>query len=129
MNIEVNLLEGFKVQAQVDALSIIADQPALKGGSGDFPSPYEYFLASIGLCAGYYIQSYCRARNIETKHISIVQKNIKQDEHPNKLRIELTVNLPEDLSEKDRMGIMRSIEGCTVKKAISAMPDFVIKLS
>ncbi len=129
MNIEVSLLEGFKVQAQLSALSIIADQPAEKGGSGDFPSPYEYFLASIGLCAGYYIQSYCRARNIDTNNISLVQKNIKQDEYSNKLLIELIVNLPVDLSEKDRMGIMRSIEGCTVKKSISALPEFIIKLS
>lgn len=129
MNIEVNLLDGFKVQAQVDALSIIADQPALKGGSGDFPSPYEYFLASIGLCAGYYIQSYCRARNIETKDITILQKNIKQVDQSNKLLIELNIKLPTDLSEKDRTGILRSIEGCTVKKTISAMPEFAIKLS
>jgi ribosomal protein S12 methylthiotransferase accessory factor len=37
------------------------------------------------------------------------------------------VELPPDISEKDRQGILRSIERCTVKKVVQAGPEFVIE--
>ncbi len=40
---------------------------------------------------------------------------------------EIQVELPADISEKDRQGILRSIDRCTVKKVIQTGPEFVIE--
>src|SRR5690606_6223081 len=39
----------------------------------------------------------------------------------------IQVELPADISEKDRQGILRSIDRCTVKKVIQTGPEFVIE--
>jgi ribosomal protein S12 methylthiotransferase accessory factor len=36
--------------------------------------------------------------------------------------------LPADISDKDRQGILRSIERCTVKKVVQAGPEFIIEI-
>ncbi|MDE2440944.1 MAG: OsmC domain/YcaO domain-containing protein, partial [Betaproteobacteria bacterium] len=39
----------------------------------------------------------------------------------------IQVELPPDISEKDRLGILRSIDRCTVKKVVQTGPEFVIE--
>ncbi|MFX9870664.1 OsmC domain/YcaO domain-containing protein, partial [Acinetobacter baumannii] len=39
----------------------------------------------------------------------------------------IQVELPEDISDKDRQGILRAIDRCTVKKVVQAGPDFQIE--
>lgn len=39
----------------------------------------------------------------------------------------IQVELPEDISAKDREGILRAIDRCTVKKVVQAGPDFIIE--
>ena len=39
----------------------------------------------------------------------------------------IQVELPEDISDKDRQGILRSVERCTVKRVVQNNPDFVIE--
>lgn len=39
----------------------------------------------------------------------------------------ISVELPEDISEKDRQGILRSIDRCTVKKVVQTGPTFEIE--
>jgi ribosomal protein S12 methylthiotransferase accessory factor len=39
----------------------------------------------------------------------------------------IQVELPTDISDKDRQGILRSIDRCTVKKVVQAGPEFVIE--
>lgn len=129
MDLNVYLREGFKVECCLEGYKIISDQPLSKGGGGEYPSPYDYFMASIGLCAGYYVQAYCQARKIDTTGIKIVQKNSKKSENSYQQLIEISLELPAHISEKDRNGLMRAIEGCTVKKTIMAMPEFVLKLT
>lgn len=128
MDLNVFLKEGFKVECYFEGYQVISDQPQSKGGSGEYPSPYDYFLASIGLCAGYYVQAYCQARKIDTTGIKINQTNNKKTENSYQQLIEISVELPVHISEKDRAGIIKAIEGCTVKKTIMAMPEFVLKL-
>ncbi|MFA7606108.1 MAG: OsmC domain/YcaO domain-containing protein [Rhodocyclaceae bacterium] len=39
----------------------------------------------------------------------------------------IQIELPEDISAKDRQGILRSVERCTVKKVVQTGPEFVIE--
>lgn len=129
MNLQINLMEGLKVECLVAGHSIIADQPQSKGGTGDHPSPFDYFLASIGLCAGFYVQSYCRARNLDSSEIKIQQIMSKKSMDSNQMVLEIIVEIPNHFSDKDKNGILRSVDGCTVKKTIVGMPEFLVRLS
>lgn len=128
MQITVNLLENQKLEAHFDGYNIMCDQPVNNKGEASAPSPFDYFLASTALCAGYFVKAYCNSRNIPTEGIKVIQNNTKDPENKYKYTFDIKVLVPEGMSEKDREGITRSVEGCSVKKAIQQIPDFKVEV-
>ncbi|MGB0452931.1 MAG: OsmC domain/YcaO domain-containing protein [Bacteriovoracaceae bacterium] len=127
MQINVNFIENLKLEALFDDYNVLTDQPVRYKGDGQAPSPFDYFLASSALCAAYFVKVYCKARNIPTEDIRLTQDNIVDPENRYKQTFRIQVEIPEDLSEKDRQGIINSIDRCTVKKTIQQSPEFVIE--
>ncbi len=127
MEIKVNFLENLRLEAKFDDFSVTTDQPIRYKGDGSAPSPFDYFLASSALCAAYFMKVYCKARDISTDDIKLSQNNIVDPENRYKQIFQIQVELPESISERDRQGILRSIDRCTVKKVIQESPDFQIE--
>ena len=57
--IQITLPGGRRVDAQVRGHIVHTDQPVTNGGEDAAPSPFELFLASIGTCAGIFVQGFC----------------------------------------------------------------------
>ncbi|HBO4735706.1 TPA: OsmC domain/YcaO domain-containing protein [Pseudomonas aeruginosa] len=127
MEIKVNFLDNLRLEAKFDDFTVIADQPIRYKGDGSAPGPFDYFLASSALCAAYFVKLYCQTRNIPTDNIRLSQNNIVDPENRYKQIFKIQVELPADISEKDRQGILRSIDRCTVKKVVQTGPEFVIE--
>ncbi|MBQ0785094.1 MAG: OsmC domain/YcaO domain-containing protein [Amphritea sp.] len=127
MEIKVNFLENLRLEAKFDDFTVTADQPIRYKGDGSAPSPFDYFLASSALCAAYFVKVYCKARDIPTDDIRLSQNNIVDPENRYNQIFQIQVELPESISDKDRTGILRSIERCTVKKVVQEGPDFKIE--
>ncbi len=127
MEIKVNFLENLRLEAKFDDFTVITDQPIRYKGDGSAPSPFDYFLASSALCAAYFVRVYCLARDISTENIRISQNNIVDPENRYNQIFKIQVELPEDISDKDRQGILRSIDRCTVKKVVQEDPKFIIE--
>ncbi|MNF20187.1 Ribosomal protein S12 methylthiotransferase accessory factor YcaO [compost metagenome] len=127
MEIKVNFLDNLRLEAKFDDFTVIADQPIRYKGDGSAPGPFDYFLASSALCAAYFVKLYCETRNIPTENIRLSQNNIVDPENRYNQIFKIQVELPADISDKDRQGILRSIDRCTVKKVVQAGPEFVIE--
>lgn len=127
MEIKVNFLDKLRLEAKFDDFTVVADQPIRYKGDGSAPGPFDYFLASSALCAAYFVKLYCDTRNIPTDNIRLSQNNIVDPENRYKQIFKIQVELPADISDKDRQGILRSIERCTVKKVVQTGPEFVIE--
>ena len=128
MQIKVNFLDNLRLEAKFDDFTVIADQPIRYKGDGSAPGPFDYFLASSALCAAYFVKVYCNARDIPTDNIRLSQNNIVDPENRYNQIFKIDVELPDDISEKDRTGIIRSIDRCTVKKVVQTGPDFQINV-
>jgi len=127
MEVKVNFLDKLRLEAKFDDFTVIADQPIRYKGDGSAPGPFDYFLASSALCAAYFVKLYCSTRNIPTDNIRLSHNNIVDPEDRYKQIFKIQIELPADISEKDRTGILRSIDRCTVKKVVQAGPEFVIE--
>ncbi|WP_292781062.1 OsmC domain/YcaO domain-containing protein [Methylophilus sp. UBA6697] len=127
MEVKVNFLDKLRLEAKFDDFTVIADQPIRYKGDGSAPGPFDYFLASSALCAAYFVKLYCSTRNIPTDNIRLSHNNIVDPEDRYKQIFKIQIELPTDISEKDRVGILRSIDRCTVKKVVQAGPDFIIE--
>ena len=127
MEIKVNFLDNLRLEAKFDDFSVITDQPIRYKGDGSAPSPFDYFLASSALCAGYFVRVYCLSRDIPTENIKLSQNNIVDPENRYNQIFQIQVELPESISDKDRAGILRSIDRCTVKKVVQTGPEFKVE--
>src|SRR5690554_7703840 len=81
------------------------------------------------MCAAYFVKVYCNARDIPTENIRLSQNNIVDPENRYKQIFKIQVELPEDISDKDRQGILRSIYRCTVKRVVQQVPEFDVERS
>ncbi|CAO1659281.1 MULTISPECIES: OsmC domain/YcaO domain-containing protein [Salinicola] len=127
MEIKVNYLDNLRQEALFDDFTVITDQPIRYKGDGSAPGPFDYFLASSALCAAYFVRVYCNARDIPTENIRLSQNNIVDPENRYNQIFKIQVELPDDISEKDRIGILRSVERCSVKRVIQNNPEFQIE--
>jgi ribosomal protein S12 methylthiotransferase accessory factor len=127
MEIKVNFLDKLRLEAKFDDFTVVADQPIRYKGDGSAPGPFDYFLASSALCAAYFVKLYCVTRNIPTENIRLSQNNIVDPENRYQQIFKIQVELPPEIQEVDRRGILNSIERCTVKKVVQAGPEFVIE--
>ncbi|MDD2500941.1 MAG: OsmC family protein [Geobacter sp.] len=131
MKIDISFEGGQKVAANFpDGLQMLTDQPGPDGSPGAAPSPFAYFLGSIGTCAGIYVLEFCNARKIPTEKVSLTQ-NIDFELDPQGKRrvskVSLTINLPPEFPERYQKAIVKAAELCSVKKAIMHPPEFVVE--
>jgi ribosomal protein S12 methylthiotransferase accessory factor len=129
MEIKITFPGGKKVNAEMGGMIIATDQSLEDGGEGSAPSPFAYFLASLGTCAGIYVLSFCQQRDIATEGMSLSQRmefDVDGSGKRRLSRVTLDIMLPPGFPEKYRNAVVKTAELCTVKKVISDPPEFVI---
>ncbi len=130
MEIKITFPGGKKVNAEMNGVVIPTDQPVEDGGEESAPSPFSYFLASLGTCAGIYVLSFCQQRDISTEGMSLTQQMEFSTDEAGKRRLSklsIDILLPPGFPDKYRNAIVKTAELCTVKKVIMNPPEFVIE--
>jgi ribosomal protein S12 methylthiotransferase accessory factor len=124
----VTIPRNRRVDVAVRGHLIHTDQPLDNGGEDSAPSPFELFLASIGACAGIFVQGFCAKRGIDPSGITITQDPVHRADGSLE-RVDLHVMVPPSFPEKYLTALVAVIDGCSVKKAIAAQPTFVTDVS
>ena len=110
---------GKKVTAHYDGFDIATDQGVDSGGEGTAPEPFDFFLASLATCAGYYVLKFCE---IPTDEISLRQSWKRNDEKKLE-RIDIRIQVPDDFPAKYRKALVRAANTCSVKKTLADPPE------
>jgi len=127
MELKVTLEGGKRVATQIGNHLIMTDQPIKHGGDDSAPAPYDLFMASIGTCAGFYVQSYCESKGFDSSGIEITL-HAKRDAKTQQINgFVTTIYVPQELPEKVHMALKKVAEQCAVKKTIMNNPEFVVK--
>lgn len=117
---------GKKVDGVYGDFTIHTDQPVDEGGEGTAPEPFTYMLASLGTCAGIYVVSYLKARDLPFDKVKLVQEH-EWDEQAHRLtKVMMTIHLPPEIPEKHRQPLIRSASRCAVKRLLENPPEFEI---
>lgn len=123
----VTFADGKKVDADHGGHRIRSDQSREDGGDGSAPSPFDYFIASMAICAGYYVSDFCRTRDLSDEGIRLEQVVTRDPETKGLARVEQTIHLPADFPEKYAKALIRAAGLCSVKKSILSNPEFDIR--
>jgi len=113
---------GKKVTAHYDGFEITTDQGVDSGGEGTAPEPFDFFLASLATCAGYYVLKFCESRNISTDDVSLHQ-SWERNEDKRLVRVNIRIQIPPDFPAKYHKALVRAAETCSVKKTLADPPQ------
>lgn len=115
-----------KVDAIYNGFRISTDQPAMSGGDGSAPAPFDLFLASLGTCAGIYVLGFCQQRGLPTEGIELTQR-MQFDPVKRMIgKVEIDINVPEDFPEQYHDALVKTASLCAVKKHMQDPPEFSI---
>ena len=99
-----------------------------KGGEdGMFPG--ELFIASLGMCIGAYVVSYCRNHGLSYEGMTIEMLRETADNPRRVKRVEVRVRMPSALSEKDRQILLRVADRCYVTQSIVGGMEIDVAIS
>jgi putative redox protein len=126
MEMIIDFPGGAKVDAHFGEFIVKTDQPPTGGGENSAPSPFELFLASLGTCAGLYVMSFCRQRNLDSQGIRLIERSYWDQSIGMLGKIELEIQVPSTFPEKYLPSLVRSAELCTVKKHMEKPPKFEV---
>ena len=126
MEVLIEHLGGVQFEIKARQHTIVSDQPAENGGFDEGMTPPELLLASLGSCAGFYAAQYLKKNKLAMEGTVV---RITADKLKNPARIDnfrITVDVPSDLSDKDREGIEQSIHHCLIHNTLLHPPSIVL---
>ncbi|MCV6638943.1 OsmC family protein [Candidatus Albibeggiatoa sp. nov. NOAA] len=123
MDIKVDFGQGMQVNAHFGDFTVATDQPEKLGGLNTAPAPYEYFLASLATCAGFFVARFCQKRDISMEGISINMRDTRNEKTHLVENVEIELVLPSSFPEKYRSALIRATNECSVKKTLQNPPN------
>lgn len=126
MEMKIMLGENQRVEAHYKGHVVKTDQSVRDGGDNSAPSPFDLFLVSIGTCAGFYVQSFCRERDLPFDEISLVQRTRRDKEKGLIIGIDVEIVLPASFPEKYKGALIKAAGACTVKKHLQQAPEITV---
>lgn len=127
MELKITLGDGKKVSTQIAGHVITTDQPSKYGGDDSAPSPYDLFLASIATCAGFFVQSYCNNKGIDSTGIDLTMTTRQDPKTKKVIGFVTTIHLPPSVPAEAHAALRRAAAQCTVKKTIMGQPEFIVE--
>lgn len=119
MPIVVTHEHGLRFAAQIRQHRIVTDQSERSGGEDSAPSPTELISAALASCVALYVHQFCVSRGLrqEGMRIEVVPLNATS---PNRIaRLDVTVQLPQELSPHVREMLERVVRSCPVHNTLA----------
>lgn len=121
MEIVVDFPGGGRVDTHFGPYTLKTDQPR-PGGEGTAPSPFDMFLAALGACAGFYVLSFCRQRNLPTAGLRLIQR-VEMDPLTHLAsKVSLTIQLSADFPDNYKAAVTRAAQQCKISQQFAHPP-------
>jgi ribosomal protein S12 methylthiotransferase accessory factor len=124
MDMTITFPGGAKVDAECGEFVIKTDQPVAGGGDGSAPAPFDYFLASIGTCAGIYVLNFLTQRQIPTRDVHLCLSAVRDPDSRALSEVTIKAVVPAGFPAKYERALVAAMNLCSVKKSILDPPRF-----
>ena len=119
---------GSRVSAEYEGFTVETDQPRDQGGESAAPAPFDYFLISIGTCAGYYVKKFLTQRKLSCEGLRVELTTTRDPQRRLLSEIAIKLTLPEGFPAKYEKAIVKAVDACSVKKTILDPPAFAVTI-
>jgi len=97
--------------------TIITDEPASLGGTDAGPAPHELLPATLASCISTMIALYAQRKGWELGELRV---DVDYDHESEPRRFDVTVHLPDGLSDDQVTRLRRVADTCPVRRALEA---------
>jgi putative redox protein len=120
---------SFKQEITAGKHHLVADEPTSAGGGDAGPDPYDYLLASLGVCTSMTIGFYARRNKLPLENITvslshsrIYAMDCEECETKEGMvdRIDVEIELTGSLSEAQRAKLMEIAAKCPVHRTLTS---------
>ena len=128
MEVVINHLGQVQFEVKARTHTVYCDQPVDAGGFDEGMTPPEFFLASLGTCAGYYAAQYAKASGLPAKgmRIRVTAEKAKAPARLDDLRI--YVEYPVPLDPRHREGLTNAVHKCLIHNTLLNPPKITTEV-
>lgn len=128
MEVVINHLGDVQFEVKARNHTVYCDQPVEAGGYDEGMTPPEFFLASLGACAGYYAANYVKGHRLPTQglRIRVTAEKAKAPARLDDLRI--IVEYPEALDARHREGLLKAVHACLILNTLLSPPKITTEI-
>src|SRR5881296_3402617 len=121
--------DSFKQEITAGQHRLIADEPVSAGGGDAGPDPYDYLLASLGICTSMTVGLYARRKQfplenitVSLRHSRIYAEDCEECETKEGMldRIDVEVELTGSLNEAQHAKLMEIAAKCPVHRTLTS---------
>jgi uncharacterized OsmC-like protein len=128
MDITLRYKGAKQFEATARGHAILSDQPFDNDGADAGMTPPEWFLASLGACAGYYAAEYLNARGLPSEDLEVRATALKGDKPARLTSIAIDVTAP-GLNKRHRDGVLRAVDACLLKHTLLFPPKIDVRVT
>ena len=96
---------------------LTTDEPTHLGGTDQGPAPHELLPAALASCIASTIRTYAHTKQWTVGELSV---DVVYDHTSTPRHFDVTIHLPDELSDEQVRRIMRAAETCPIRRAIEA---------
>src|SRR5713226_6693977 len=128
MEVTVEHLGAVQFEIKARQHTIACDQPAESGGFDEGMTPPELLLASLGSCVGFYNAQYLKKFKLasEGTRVRVTAEKAKEPARLDNFRIE--VEVPTEMEEKHREGIVNAVHHCLIHNTLMHPPKIELEV-
>ncbi|HUG56215.1 MAG TPA: OsmC family protein [Candidatus Limnocylindrales bacterium] len=120
---------GDRFEVRIGPHRLAVDQPEAAGGADSAPTPTALFVASAAACAAFYANRFLRRHGLPEGTLDVAA-DYDLDERPGRVReIRLTITLPFRPDDGVALGLLRAVEGCTIRESLRHPPELRVSLA
>jgi putative redox protein len=129
MEILVGYESGTRFVASCDGHQVVTGKGDGGNSSRDGMWPAQLFVASLGMCIGGYVASYCKHRNIPCDDLRVELDRDTARAPSRTTRVTAKIYLGAELSHKDAEAILRVADQCHITNSIRQSMEVVCFLA
>ena len=97
--------------------TITTDEPKTLGGTDTAPTPHELLAATLASCVSTMLMLYAKPRDIDLGELRV---DVDYDADTTPRRVEITIHLPDHLTDDQVKRLEKVAETCPVRRALEA---------
>ena len=128
MEVRVDHLGDVQFEVTARGHKIFCDQPVEAGGYDEGMTPPEFFLASLGACAGYYARQYLKTRSLPEAGLAVrvTAGKVKNPARVDDIRI--IVEYPHEVDARHYDGLDKAVRACLIHNTLLHPPKITTEI-